>query len=149
MELGRNLAQARKDRGMTQQELAERLSVTRQTVSRWESGTALPDVETVAKLAGILQVSADTLLGTGTGSGEKEQPAAAVTRLLAGLEGAAVRIAFYEDEEDMDVLNQVCRVVAFEGSWMRVQVQSKSGEKEKLLPLSSVLSFELVQEGGQ
>ena len=149
MELGRNLAQARKDRGMTQQELAERLSVTRQTVSRWESGTALPDVETVAKLAGILQGSADTLLGTGTGSGEMEQPVAAVTRLLAGLEGAAVRIAFYEDEEDMDVLNQVCRVVAFEGSWMRVQVQSKSGEKEKLLPLSSVLSFELVQEGGQ
>ncbi|MCR5273055.1 MAG: helix-turn-helix domain-containing protein [Lachnospiraceae bacterium] len=43
--LGQKIASKRKDLGMTQAEFAEMMSVTRQTVSRWESGSVLPDIK--------------------------------------------------------------------------------------------------------
>ncbi|MCC8150110.1 MAG: helix-turn-helix domain-containing protein [Lachnospiraceae bacterium] len=47
---------------MTQQALADRLYVTRQTISRWESGTRYPDLSTAKKLADILEIPLDDLL---------------------------------------------------------------------------------------
>ncbi len=60
--LGSKIANARKELGITQVELADKMAVTRQTVSRWESGAALPDIEKVSQLASILKVSCDYLL---------------------------------------------------------------------------------------
>ena len=45
MNIGTKITAARRQCGMTQSELADKMCVTRQTVSRWEAGTALPDVE--------------------------------------------------------------------------------------------------------
>ena len=60
--LGSKIAGKRKDMGITQQEFADRLSVTRQTVSRWEAGTVFPDIDKIADIAKILEVSCDYLL---------------------------------------------------------------------------------------
>ena len=49
--LGDKIAQKRKDTGMTQSEFAEKLSVTRQTVSRWESGAIMPDIDKLSTIA--------------------------------------------------------------------------------------------------
>lgn len=49
MDIGNRLNQLRKLSGMTQEQLAEKLSVSRQTVSRWETGGALPDLESIVK----------------------------------------------------------------------------------------------------
>lgn len=57
------LRNTRRARGMTQQELAARLFVSRQTVSSWETGRNLPNLETLARLAELLGVSTDYLLG--------------------------------------------------------------------------------------
>ena len=54
MKLGERIAEKRKEQGLTQAELAEKMMVTRQTVSRWEAGTGLPDVERIAELAAVL-----------------------------------------------------------------------------------------------
>lgn len=62
MEFGERLKQAREEKGMTQQTLADRLYVTRQTVSRWENGARYPDILTVKKLSEILELSLDDLL---------------------------------------------------------------------------------------
>lgn len=62
MEFGERLKQAREKKGMTQQTLADRLFVTRQTVSRWENGVRYPDILTVRKLSEILEISLDDLL---------------------------------------------------------------------------------------
>lgn len=61
-QFGENLKKAREKSGITQQELAEKIFVTRQTVSRWECGNRLPDLITTKKLAEILNVSIDELL---------------------------------------------------------------------------------------
>lgn len=58
------LLELRKKRGMTQDELAERVFVTRQAVSRWEAGETTPNTETLKLLSALFDVSINTLLGS-------------------------------------------------------------------------------------
>ncbi len=62
IEFGEKLKRAREEKGMTQQTLADRLFVTRQAVSRWETGARYPELLTAKNIAGILEVSLDDLL---------------------------------------------------------------------------------------
>lgn len=62
MEFHERLAFLRKAAGLTQEQLGARVGVTRQAVSKWESGQVSPDVATVARLCGALNVSADFLV---------------------------------------------------------------------------------------
>lgn len=58
------LRELRTQQGLTQDELAERVFVTRQAVSRWESGETTPNVETLKLLSKLFDVSINTLLGS-------------------------------------------------------------------------------------
>lgn len=58
-----NLRAARERKGMTQKELAENIGVAKSTYSLYESGNREPNVQTIKKIADILNVSADELLG--------------------------------------------------------------------------------------
>ena len=62
VEFGEQLRRAREEKGLTQQSLAEKLYVTRQSVSRWECGDRYPDLLTTKKISEILGVSLDDLL---------------------------------------------------------------------------------------
>ena len=62
MEWNDRLAAARKAAGLSQEQLGELLGVTRQAVSKWESGQTTPDVLTAARLCEALHISADYLL---------------------------------------------------------------------------------------
>lgn len=61
--IGERLREARIRRGLTQAEVAEKLGVTRSVIARYESGINDPPSENISKLAEILGVSADYLLG--------------------------------------------------------------------------------------
>lgn len=60
-----NLKALRMKKGLSQGELAIRLNVVRQTVSKWEKGVSVPDAETLIKLADLLDSSVNDLLGSG------------------------------------------------------------------------------------
>lgn len=62
MELGKNIVKLRKDNNLTQDELAEKLFVTRQTVSNWETGKNYPDLETIVKISNEFNIPLDVLL---------------------------------------------------------------------------------------
>lgn len=62
MELHERIAVIRKIKGLTQEQLGELVGVTRQAVSKWESGQAVPDALTIAKLCQELNLSADYVL---------------------------------------------------------------------------------------
>lgn len=57
-----NLKKIRKDKGYTQEILAEKLNVVRQTVSKWEKGLSLPDVDMLSKIANALETNVNILL---------------------------------------------------------------------------------------
>lgn len=61
--LSENIKNLRKNKGYTQEELANRLNVVRQTISKWEKGHSVPDAELLKKLAEILEVDVSQLLG--------------------------------------------------------------------------------------
>ena len=148
-QLGNKIARRRKDLGMTQVSFADALSVTRQTVSRWEAGTVMPDIEKIGDIARILGVSCDYLLKDeidDCGAAEAETAAPAISGLLLELKGKKVLIDFCEDEEDIDLVNEACTVTDFEGNWVKVTGHTKKGDIEKIIPVSSIFSFELVKE---
>ena len=60
--IGAFIAEKRRQHGMTQQQLAGRLNISFQAVSKWENGTACPNIELLAELAAVLGVTADELL---------------------------------------------------------------------------------------
>lgn len=62
MNLGQAIKTKRESLGMTQQDLAEKLFVSRQTVCRWENGTRCPDLIMAKKLAMVLGISVDELI---------------------------------------------------------------------------------------
>ncbi|MCI8308335.1 MAG: helix-turn-helix domain-containing protein [Lachnospiraceae bacterium] len=57
------IRELRRQRGMTQKELAEKMEVSFQTISKWENGVNMPDITHIPKLAEIFGVSADVILG--------------------------------------------------------------------------------------
>jgi putative transcriptional regulator len=58
-----NLKNLRKQKGLSQEELAERLHVVRQTISKWEKGLSIPDANLLIRIAEIFETSVSTLLG--------------------------------------------------------------------------------------
>lgn len=62
MTLGEKIQQLRKTGNLSQEQLAEQLSVSRQAISKWELGESIPDTDKIVKLSRIFQISTDYLL---------------------------------------------------------------------------------------
>ena len=62
MSLGNSLYSARKKIGMSQEEVAEKLGVSRQTISKWELDETLPDIRQSKRLAGLYHLTLDELV---------------------------------------------------------------------------------------
>ena len=60
--IGETIATLRKEKGMTQSQLAEKMNVTDKAVSKWERDLSCPDINTISKLADVLGVSVEELL---------------------------------------------------------------------------------------
>ena len=93
MTMGEKILNMRKARGWNQEELAERIGVTRQAVSRWESGAAKPDADKIIAICDLFGVSADYLLrdrysGEESGVQPEKQP---VTALGAKVQSLTLR----------------------------------------------------------
>ena len=77
MELGKRIAKLRQDAGFSQEKLAEMLDVSRQAVTKWESGKSNPDTENLLRLAEIFGCSIDELCGNGNVK-EPKKPSAKI-----------------------------------------------------------------------
>ena len=62
MEFGKTLKKRRSELNLTQQEVAKKLHVTRQTISNWENGKSYPDLDMLIEISDVYQVSIDSLL---------------------------------------------------------------------------------------
>ena len=75
MDLTERLARARKARGLSQAEAAERMNVSRQAISRWETGTGMPTLDNLIQMSKLYQVSLDELVyGPGGAEAPEEAP---------------------------------------------------------------------------
>jgi len=60
--LGKKIAELRREKGITQEEMAERLGVSPQAVSKWENNTCCPDIMLLPKIAEMVGITVDELL---------------------------------------------------------------------------------------
>ncbi len=100
--LAANLRKHRLLKKMTQQQLADRLLVSPQSVSKWECGQAVPELDKLCAAAEALQVSLDALL----------EGASAAKRLLVGVDGGGTKTEFVLFCED----GTLCKRLVLEGS---------------------------------
>ena len=63
MELGEKILELRKKMNFSQEELTEKVNVTRQTISKWELGETCPDIKQAKKLSKIFSISLDEMVG--------------------------------------------------------------------------------------
>ena len=77
--LGTMIAELRKQHGMTQLELAEKMGVTDKAVSKWERDLSCPDINSIPNLAEILSVSVEELMQVKKGA---EEPVSKVTEIM-------------------------------------------------------------------
>ena len=89
--LQENIRAFRQKKGMTQEELASRLHVVRQTVSKWEKGLSVPDAELLIRLAEVLEVSVAQLLGGEAATATEEKPGAMIEQLSRINEQLAIK----------------------------------------------------------
>ena len=94
--LARNLKKFRVVKKLTQQQLADSLSLTPQSISKWERGQAIPELDKLCLCADALGVTVEQLLGRHPG-----------TRVLMGIDGGGTKTEFILFEEDGTLLKQL------------------------------------------
>lgn len=88
VKIGRFLAELRKEKGMTQEQLAEKLNVARRTISRWETGSNMPDMDILIELSDLYLVDLREILD---GERRKEE-------MDNEMEETVLKVAEYETE---------------------------------------------------
>ncbi|MBR2745745.1 MAG: helix-turn-helix domain-containing protein [Erysipelotrichaceae bacterium] len=89
MKIGKNLQELRKEKGMTQEQLAEHFNVARRTVSRWETGSNMPDLDILIEMADFYDVDLRELL-----DGERTEQ-----KMEKELNETVLKVAEYSNEE--------------------------------------------------
>ena len=93
--MGDLIAARRKELGMTQKDLADRLNITDKAVSKWERNLACPDINTIPKLAEVLGVSLETLMQTAPSESTEEKKTEALVDLILKAVPLAMGIALF------------------------------------------------------
>ncbi len=98
--MGQIIRKLRKERNLTQEELAEQLNITYQAVSRWENETGMPDISQVIPLANVFGVSVDVLFGTQNIDRDAE-----VQRIIEEA-SAPLRLNYENEEEEFEAFKK-------------------------------------------
>ncbi len=116
--LHENIKTARKNRGLTQEEVAARLSVVRQTVSKWENGASVPDADSLMRLAVLLNTSVEDLLG--------------------------MTLKSIEAEDEASVQREIARQLAMQNELMAEEIQRKRQFWRKLKKIAMIVLVSFV-----
>ncbi len=99
IQIGKFIAELRKEQGLTQEQLGEKVGVTNKTVSRWETGTYLPPADVLLSMSKLFHVSINEIL-SGKRLSEEEYRAAAEENLTQTIKASSFllkdKIAFYK-----------------------------------------------------
>ena len=97
VKIGKFLQKLRKQNGLTQEQLAEQLGVARRTVSRWETGNNMPDLDILVELSDLYSVDLREIL-----SGERKSE-----RMDQELKETVLQVADYSNEEKARLLRRM------------------------------------------
>ena len=144
--IGRFICDMRKQRGMTQEQLGETLGVTNKTVSRWETGKYMPDIDKLRELSTVLNVSINELL-----AGERIEDASSFIKkadenLIAILSkdssfGLQDRIAFFKGKWIKDHRVLIAFWIFVWGALCFFAIYMKQPIVAALLPMAGLIIY--------
>lgn len=134
IELGNRLAELRKQHGLSQEELADQLGVSRQAISKWERGEASPDTDNLIELARIYNISLDELLGLKGSDEDKEKFGADGIHI----DSTGIHVTD-EDGSEVHVTNKGVDIVDESGERKHVDVKIKTDKKHRVTALVSLI----------
>lgn len=139
--LGQRIGNLRKDKGYTQEEVAERLNVSPQAVSKWENDISCPDIMLLPELAKLLGVTVDMLLGS-----EPEMPVQLISQEHArNLDNMMLRIIVNSADGDKVRINLPMPLIKV-GIEMGVSMSEVSGNSSlKNIDLNQIMG--MVEKG--
>lgn len=133
--LGTRLQELRKQKGLTQEQLAEKLNVTNQSVSKWEKDINAPDISLLIELADLYETTVDYLLGRG-------EKAPVVTTTKKSIDDLVCRIKVLSSDKDKVNVNL---------PFALIKVFAKDGEfkmlKDKNIDIDINQLISLVEQG--
>ena len=131
--------QLRKEFSHSQEEVAERLQVSRQTISNWENGTAQPALDKAVELSNLFQVSLDELVGKIVG---KSKP---ISPLLSDLVGQTITIFLVPSSDAWISVSRTevtaCEVIAVSEHSLKVIVSEKKQRIERVFMLRDIVGM--------
>ncbi len=132
VKIGKFLQELRKEKGITQEQLAERMGVARRTVSRWETGSNMPDVDILVELSDLYSVELREIL-----TGERKSE-----RMNEELKETVLQVADYSSEEKTRLLRKMhgLFIVGLIGFAAFLVIQ--------MLGLSSIAPYEAISSFG-
>ena len=114
--------QLRTEKGLSQEELAEKVFVTRQAVSRWETGETVPNTETLKLLSALFDVSINTLLGT-------------PRQLICQCCGMPLEDGITSREPDGSYNEDYCKWCYAEGAFRTLKISAKRSAGHSMTPI--------------
>ena len=97
IKIGNLFKELRKEKGLTQEQLAEKLNVSRRTVSRWETGSNLPDLDILIEMADFYEIELRALI-----DGERKSE-----NINKELEDTVLKVAEYSNEDKLKVTKRM------------------------------------------
>lgn len=144
MVIGEKITELRKKYNYTQENLAERIGVTRQTLSNWESNITSPDLNQASLLCKELKISINDLLDNELELDVKDNS----NNILNKLVGNKVILNFdYNNYYDMDIEYQgKVKVLSIDDEFIKVEVTKGKQKINKLIDMNLVSSIKVIEE---
>ncbi|MEG0283224.1 MAG: helix-turn-helix transcriptional regulator [Erysipelotrichales bacterium] len=138
MKFNERVLELRKDNNLTQEEVAEKLDVSRQTISNWETGSAQPTIDKAIELAQLYNISLDDLVGN-TSSNKRED-----LHIINKLIDKEVTL-YFNHESDMAYSPRLrnCKIISVNDNNIKVLVNDKKEKYERLFFLKDIVGIEL------
>lgn len=141
MNIGEKIIELRKKDNLTQEKLAEKIGVSRQTLSNWENNITSPDLNQAQNIVEIFKISLDDLIDNKTEIGCSRK-----SSILNKIIGKTCYL-----DEDLDdyriAYNTPCKVLDVNSEFIKIEFKSKKEVITKLVSMKLISSIEFMEEG--
>lgn len=142
MTLGYKIIELRKKKNITQEQLSEKLEITRQTLSNWENNITNPDIEQAKNIAAFFKISLDDL------TDNKLEISCLKKSILANLIGKKCFLDMISDDYN-EVFNKKCTILAVDSDFVKFSFKDKNKVVEKLVDINLITSFRIIESGNE
>lgn len=112
MKFGENLQKLRKEQGISQEQLAEQLGVTRQSVSKWESGNSYPEMDKIVAICNLFHCDMDVLINKDiTEETEKKDASSVVKEIFSGVTNYVKKTIYLFEHKSLKDIIKMCAQV--------------------------------------